>query len=260
MLGGGQVSLLWKDIPLDIFGRVQEILDVHPQATVFFRADDIAIPSAKQNRLLELFASHNTPLCAAVVPAWINLCRWEDICHRIQGKHHLFAWHQHGWIHRNHQSVGKKQEFGHGASYEQKRRAVVHGRNKLRAILGEHFLPVFTPPWNRLDLTTLHILKEHGFLAISRYRDDKLSSLPGLPDLFVNVDLHTRKEGSAKAEWHGLLAELDQALASGVAGLMLHHQCMNEAAFAFLEGLLPRLQAHPTIRLCHYVDLLAEAP
>jgi peptidoglycan/xylan/chitin deacetylase (PgdA/CDA1 family) len=256
MIVSNKVSLLWQHIPADISERVTEILNRHSGATVFFRADDIAIPSARQNRLLELFAQHNAPLCAAIVPAWINRSRWQTICRRVQGKHRLFAWHQHGWIHHNHEISGKKQEFGPGASFVQKRRDIARGRDKLTDILGEHFLPVFTPPWNRLDLDTMHILQELGFLAISRYRGDRLPTLPGLPDLSVNVDLHTRREDSAEAGWEGLFAELDRALATGVAGLMIHHQRMNDAAFAFLDALLPRLRAHPGIRLCHYGDLL----
>jgi len=258
MIVSNTASLLWQHIPDGISAQLTEILNRHRQASVFFRADDVAIPSVRQNRLLELFVRHEAPLCAAVVPAWINPTRWRDICRRVQGKQHLFAWHQHGWNHLNHQTVGKKQEFGPGASFELKRRIIIRGRDKLTAILGEHFLPVFTPPWNRLDLETLHILEELGYLAISRYRGDRLPAPPGLPDLATNVDLHTRKEDSFEAGWEGLLVELDQALATGIAGMMIHHQRMNDTAFAFLDLLLPILQAQPNIRLCLYADLLAE--
>jgi hypothetical protein len=261
MIVSNKVSPLWLHVPADIDGRIAEILDRHPVATIFFRADDVAIPSAKQNHLLELFARHDTPLCAAIVPAWFNQSRWDTICRHVHGKHHLFAWHQHGWNHHNHQPAGeKKQEFGPAATLLQKRQNIVRGRDKLVAIVGEHFLPVFTPPWNRLDQDTLHILKELGFRAISRYRGAKLPSLPGLPDLAANVDLHTRKEVSADAGWQALLSEFDQALATGLAGLMIHHQRMNAAAFAFLVALLPSIRNRPGIRLCHYRHLLLDLP
>jgi hypothetical protein len=261
MIVSNKVSPLWLHVPADIDGRIAEILDRHPAATIFFRADDVAIPSAKQDQLLQLFARQDTPLCAAIVPAWLNLSRWDTVCRQVHGKHHLFAWHQHGWNHRNHQSAGeKKQEFGPAATSQQKYRNIVRGRDKLVDIIGEHFLPVFTPPWNRLDQDTLHILKELGFRAISRYRSAKFASLPGLPDLPANVDLHTRKEASADAGWQVFLSELDQALATGLAGLMIHHQRMNAAAFAFLDALLPSIRNHPGIRLCHYRHLLEDLP
>ncbi len=256
MIVSNKVSPLWLDVPADIDGRVAKILDRYSAAKVFFRADDVAIPSAKQNLLLQLFARHDTPLCAAIVPAWFNKSRWNAICRQVDGKQHLFAWHQHGWNHRNREIAGKKQEFGPGASLEQKQRNLLRGRDKLAAVLGKHFLPVFTPPWNRLDQDTMYILKELGFRAISRYRDPKFPSIPGLPDLAANIDLHTRKEDSADAGWDALLRELDQALATGLAGLMIHHQRMNDAAFAFLDRLLSSLGKRPGIRLCQYADLL----
>lgn len=256
MIVSTKVSSLWLDVPTDIGDKVAAILDRYPAATVFFRADDIAVPSIKQNQLLELFARHDTPLGAAIVPAWFNSARWETLCRQVDDKHHLFAWHQHGWNHQNHELTGKKQEFGPGAEPEQKRQNILRGRNKLAGILGVHFLPVFTPPWNRMDMDTMYILKNLGFRAISRYRNAKIPSLPDLPDLAANIDLHTRKESGAGAGWEALLTELDQALATGIAGFMVHHQRMNDAAFSFLETLLLSLHNHPEIRLCHYGHLL----
>lgn len=256
MIVSNKVSALWLDVPANILDRLGESLGRRRQVTVFFRADDVAIPSAKQDRLLELFVRHDAPLCPASVPAWLNQARWASISRRVDGKHHLFAWHQHGWNHHNHEPIGKKQEFGPGANYAQKRRNILRGRDKLAAILGEHLQPVFTPPWNRLDLETMHILKELGFTAMSRYRDAKIPAIPGLPDLAANVDLHTRKESSAEACWNGLFTELDQALASGRVGFMIHHQRMNAAAFAFLDGLLSLLVKTPGISLCHYSEML----
>ena len=260
MIVSNKASLLWRQLPADLHTRMEDILRRHPGATVFFRADDVAIPSIKQDRLLGIFARHDAPLCAALVPAWMTVKHWEAIARSVQGKHHLFAWHQHGWNHLNHESAGKKQEFGPGANPEQKRRAIIRGRDKLVSILGNHFLPVFTPPWNRLDPETIGILLDAGFRAISRYRGDKLPSLPGLPDLPVNVDLHTRKETSPEAGWDAFLAELDQALASGRVGFMLHHQRMNEAAFDFLDALLPMLRAHTDISLVHFGEILGNTP
>lgn len=253
----GRLSMIWRRIPDDIGERLQEICHRHRGARLFFRADDIAIPSRRQDRLLSLFVRHETPLCAAIVPTWITADRWRRICAVVSDRHDLFAWHQHGFNHRNHQDEGKKQEFGPGLELAAKRRYVVRGRQRLAAILGEHFLPVFTPPWNRLDPDTLQILREEGFVAISRYRGDRLLAPPDLPDLACNVDLHTRREKSWGEGWPALLAELDQALASGLAGLMLHHNRMNETSFGFLDQLLPMLR-QSGIELCHYRRLLED--
>ena len=251
----GRLSAVWRRVPDDIGERLEEICNRHRGARLFFRADDIAIPSRRQDRLLALFVRHQTPLCAAIVPVWLTADRWRRICAVVGDRHDLFAWHQHGFSHRNHQREGKKQEFGPDLDPAKKRRQIARGRQRLAAILGERFLPVFTPPWNRLDPETLDILRAEGFLAISRYRGDRLAAPPGLPDLACNVDLHTRREESCTEGWTALLSELDQAMAGGLAGLMLHHNRMNEAAFGFLDLLLPLLQ-QSGIGLCHYRQLL----
>jgi peptidoglycan/xylan/chitin deacetylase (PgdA/CDA1 family) len=245
-------------LPEELLPPVEKLI-AGRRATVFFRADDIAIPSCRQDRLLQLFLRHQVPLCAAVVPTWITPARWQEICTLVGSHHHLFAWHQHGWNHRNHQQVGKKQEFGTGLTAAAKERTIAAGRARLTAILGDHFLPVFTPPWNRVDSDTLEVLRRQGYGAISRYRDDRLPSLPGLPDFPANVDLHTRKEASGALGRQGLLDELEQALSSGTVGLMIHHQRMNEAAFEILERLLVRFKAEPGLSLRHFGEMLAAA-
>jgi peptidoglycan/xylan/chitin deacetylase (PgdA/CDA1 family) len=250
------ISSLWLQVPENICTRLQHILDQHGQALIFFRADDVAIPSTRQDRLLQLFTRHGVPLCAAVIPAWMNAFRWEIIRRQVGEQNHLFAWHQHGWNHRNHESTGKKQEFGPAASRERKHKTLVRGRDKLLSIMGDQFLPVFTPPWNRLDAETMTLLRQEGFRAISRFHGNALPPPPGLPDFPVNVDLHTRREGDPKAGWVALLDELNRALSSGTVGFMLHHQRMNEAAFAFLDRLLTEIQCHPGLRLVHFGTLL----
>ena len=80
-------------------------------------------------------------------------------------------------------------------------------------------------------------------------------SPPGLPSFDVNVDLHIRKEGSAKAGWENLFNELHQAVSSGSCGIMIHHQRMNGAAFDFLATLLKVLAENKKIQLVNFRDL-----
>lgn len=253
-------SLLWKHDPAYILNRVLDSFAASSQAQVFFRADDIAIPSGNQHRLLQLFSHFEVPLCAAMVPAWMNESRWESICVNVQDKHHLFSWHQHGWVHTNHETTGKKHEFGPGSTADRKRRDISRGRDKLERILGRQFLPVFTPPWNRMDLETLHILKDLGFAAISRYSHAKPPTLTGLPDFPASVDLHTRKEATPQESLDSFLRELEASLSHGTVGFMLHHQRMSQNAFSFLEELLPRLGHQPGLRLCHFGHFLDGLP
>jgi len=258
MIVSNTASLLWNEIPADALQRVSALFDARPGATVFFRADDVAIPSARQDLLLELFVRNQAPLCAAMIPAWLSGKRWARIDGQVAGNHRLFAWHQHGWNHINHETQGKKQEFGPSLGSRDKQRAILRGRDKLAGILGDRFLPVFTPPWNRVDAEAMAMLRDAGFRAISRYSAAKVPALEGLPDLFANVDLHTRKEPDAASGWEALLHEFEQALAGGRVGIMIHHQRMNGPAFAFLDGLLGMLRARTDLRLVHFGHLLED--
>ena len=59
---------------------------------VFFRADDIAVPSKNFSRMMDLFLSYRIPLCLAVVPAWLTPKRWEATAEfREKGKDELIV-------------------------------------------------------------------------------------------------------------------------------------------------------------------------
>ena len=81
---------------------------------------------------------------------------------------------------------------------------------------------------------------ELGFTAVSRSAGaDKKVPLPeGLPDVPVNVDLHTRTEPDPIEGLDRLVREFADAAAAGRIGVMLHHQRMNDAAFDFLDRCL----------------------
>jgi hypothetical protein len=74
----------------------------------------------------------------------------------------------------------------------------------------------------------------------------------------VAVDLHTRKEENPEAGRLALFKELGEALNHPLCGVMIHHQRMNEAAFAFLDLLLQSLTRWRGVRLVHLGDLLGE--
>jgi len=103
--------------------------------------------------------------------------------------------------------------------------------------MGDDFQPIFTPPWNRFDNETGEALLELGYRAVSRSNgEQKKVPLPnGLPDVPINVDLHTRSEVDPVEGLTALLEEFGEAVESGRVGVMLHHQRMNEAAFMFLD-------------------------
>lgn len=254
-------SELWKKIPPDwdarLGGAVDRGLAAAPgnRAVVWFRADDIAAPGRNFQRMIAAFTRHRTPLALAVVPAWLTRPRWEAIRKIAEPGADFWCWHQHGWRHANHEIVGKKQEFGSARPAGAVVGDLRNGRNRLRDILGWDFYPAFTPPWNRCGPEALTGLVDLGFRALSRSAGATPPAPPGLPEFPVNVDLHTRRDPDPETGWDNLLAEWESAVSTGTAGIMLHHQRMNDAAVDFLDRLLPLLRARSGIRMAGLPEL-----
>jgi len=221
----------------------------------FFRADDVAVPGRQFSRMMDLFSTYGVPLSLAVVPAMLTRKRWQYLKGFEKKNPSRWCWHQHGWRHVNHETEGKKQEFGDGRTTSEIKRDLVRGKERLEMLMGDRFYPVFTPPWNRCSSSTLQLIKELGYAAVSRSRGSMPSSPPGLPDYDVNVDLHTRKEKSPAAAWEKLFAELQQAISSNYCGIMIHHRMMNGAAFDFMEILLKTLVESPALQPVHFREL-----
>ncbi len=257
------VSSIWKKFPKNIFSCLEACLDTLNNPVdqgagkvIFFRADDVAVPSDNFSRLVSLFLRYRVPLSLAVVPAWLTVQRWGRLKELTGDFPSLWCWHQHGWRHVNHSMERKKYEFGQSRSYSQIKNDLKNGMNRLKNIMGKDFYPIFTPPWNRCDDQTLRELKNLKFKAISRSSGNRSEKVDGITEYNVNVDLHTRKEKNPEEGWNYLFETLKQSLASGLCGIMVHHQLMNAEAFLFLESLFEVLADKSDIKTVHLKDLV----
>jgi len=250
-------ALIWRDPPP---AAARWIADCVARAAgarrsptaVYFRADDIGVPGARFTRLIQLFARHRTPLCLAVVPAWLTPQRWTALARVGQRHLGLWCWHQHGWRHQNHERQGKKQEFGPTRPVAAIERDLAQGRARLAALMGADFYPVFTPPWNRCTEAALHWLQQTGYKGLSRSRGSHPPSPAGLPEWPMDVDLHTIKAEDPAAGWNALLEALARGLTNTHCGVMIHHQRMNLAAFEALDFLLGQIRRYPRFQLTDF--------
>ena len=223
-------------------------------STVFFRADDIGVPSAMFAAMISLFKKYRMPLCLAVVPSWLTAERFKALQIETAGSK-LFCWHQHGWTHRNHEKRGKKQEFGYSRTTQQLGMDIHKGMNRLHAILADDFYPVFTPPWNRCSADTLEILEKLNFAGVSRDAGATPPAQPTLQDFQVNVDLHTRKEKNTEESFEKLCSEIQLSISSGRSGIMLHHQRMNDNSLLLLEQLLQIFYQIKNLEVKNFKDI-----
>ncbi|MBU0972170.1 MAG: polysaccharide deacetylase family protein [Proteobacteria bacterium] len=238
-------------VPLEIRKHLGEVLDRGrenaKETRLYFRADDMGVPGKKAFLLMEMFKANGVPLNLALVPAWLTQQRWEAIRPFARKAGSLFSWHQHGWRHVNHESVGKKQEFGLSRKIQDIKRELIQGTHRLTSLVGKRYCPVFTPPWNRCDKRTLALVAALGFYAVSRDFGCIPPSPAGLRDFPVHVDLHTRKDESPARGWEGLFNDLAAGLESGQCGIMVHHARMDGPAFVFLEYLIEEIQKNSWI-------------
>ena len=250
--------ILYRNFPGDGLQRIKDTLSAALDRSTFplslpvlFRADDIAVLSPNFLRMLYLFQTYQLPLCLAVVPTWLTQTRWKAIKSHIDTESSLWCWHQHGWNHTNHQSTGKKCEFGTARSRSAITDDLSRGKDRLRTIVGSDFSPFFTPPWNRCSDETLLILAEQGFSGVSRSRGEQGKKAP-LEDFFVNVDLHTRKEPDCDSALEALCDDLRLAVEQHYVSIMIHHQLMNDSAFELLELLLALMAENSNFRVCTF--------
>lgn len=224
--------------------------------SVFFRADDIGIPSRRFEQLIECFRKHNLPLCLATVPAWLTETRLKELRRLTGANNSQWCWHQHGRVHRNFEKTGKKQEFGSARAKSDIHASLCRGKERLEHLLDRDFHPVFTPPWNRCNSDTLQALADLSFKAISRSKGARPKTIDQLPDYQVNVDLHTRKEIQPYLALENLLTEIELGLATGLCGIMIHHQRMNRSALQLLDILLGHITSNRALYPVHFADLL----
>lgn len=249
----------------DAYGRIARTIDracnqADGSLALFFRADDIGIPSRNFQLLIDCFIKHRMPLCLAAVPSWITDKRFSDLKQLTGTGSTQWCWHQHGRIHRNFERDGKKQEFGPSRTREEIKNSLRNGKRRLKNIIAGEFQPYFTPPWNRCSAATIESLVELNFSALSRSRGAKPETVDELPDFQIGVDLHTRKEISPHVGFENLLSELEKTIISGQCGIMIHHQRMNNRAFDFLDLLLSAIKDNPRLTPVLFNDLFAISP
>lgn len=257
------LSSMWQGPEPLVEQRLDRMLDLGisecspGRPLVWFRADDVAVPSANFAAMLACFRRHKLPLALAVVPSWLTVSRWRELRSQM-GSGGAWTLHQHGRRHMNHEPRGRKSEFGPARAPDHKKRDLQLGKERLETILDKKFYPVFTAPWNRFDTATGQCLAGLGFLAASRNDKALLREPIDLPEIPVNCDLHTRR-GSTTQTWTDFFAEMQWWLSQGLLGIMLHHQRMNARALQFLDTLLAALAGRPGLEVLPLGDLVDAA-
>lgn len=221
---------------------------------VFFRNDDVDVDEPTLRQLLSTFRSLKTPLDLAVIPG-----RLTESCVALLKEHDRsqFGLHQHGWQHVNHETSGRKCEFGISRSYDQQLNDIARGQQRMDEAFGQSWPRIFTPPWNRCTEETYRVLDQLGFEGLSKDNSKPLVTGYGFREISVIFDLYRWKGEPAMKSPENVSGELvAQINELDIIGIMLHHKVMDAAAFAFLEQLIETLRACPNVRFQTIQSLL----
>lgn len=221
---------------------------------LFFRDDDLGWNPKEFARLVTLFARHDQKLNAAAIPGEItDQMIQESIPYSYQAAPFLQVV-THGFQHKNHETAGKKSEYGSARTLEEVKNELETGR-LLLAERFENYFPCFVPPWNRFEDRFLGLLPECGYRMLSRDEPSRALKAP-LPEFDVALDLHTSKtEGRRSAkEIFRDLAKRNEA-GQECTGVMLHHSKMTEEDFVILDDLLKEISKRG-IASCFFSDLI----
>ncbi len=135
---------------------------------------------------------------------------------------------------------------------------------RLRDLLGETLLPIFVPPWNRIDPRHAARLPALGFAGLSCFRDHRNGpgGGPALLNTHVDVmDWHGGRVGRSAAALVGEIATLlagwrEDEPGADALGLLLHHRDHDETAWSVLDDLLTIVADHPAAAVADPRSLL----
>lgn len=214
------------------------------------RDDDAGWDDARLFALLRCTEQARVPIDLALIPTATGAALAAELRARFDGADGLIGLHQHGHSHTNHETQGRKCEFGPGRDPEAQRRDLSHGRERLRSLFGARLDAIFTPPWNRCSVATPALLAELGYAALSR--DRTAPPQHDLPEVRMDVDwCKQRRLATERGEAGGDAIALELARhvrASATVGLMLHHADMSELELGWLRAWLPGWARHPNAR------------
>ncbi len=218
---------------------------------VVIRLDDVRGLCDRLERVWTVLEDHGAPVHLGVIPADLTADEAGRLLERAARSRTPVSAQQHGYLHLDRGTGKRRFEFGDERGVEEQRSDVLAGRRILERRLGSLFEPIFVPPWDRLGESTLEVLADEQYLAVSVIETSSSPESPRVPRVPMTTDPVKWRPQPVHKPWDATFEEVEALLADrGYAGIELHHEIMDEAAAAGLEGLLGRLAGveWPTMR------------
>lgn len=208
----------------------------------WWRDDDAIEPTGALERLGLAAVTATLPVHIAVIPAAATQALADHVAERA----HLIPL-VHGWAHANHApDTAKKAEFGSPRAAAASE--LTRGKERLSKLFADRLVPVFVPPWNRMDDRYLPLLAAAGFCAVSTFgRSRKAQILPFINTHLDPVDwrgtrgLHDPDRLISQAVTELQARRTDRILADEPFGLLTHHLIHDDQIWDFCTGFVTEM-------------------
>lgn len=212
---------------------------------LWWRDDDAVAPSGELQHLAKLSAKLKLPVHVAVVPD-----RAQSELADFMATTPQLVPIVHGWRHENHAAPdAKKSEFGTPRTTATTE--ITDALTRMRALFQARVLPIFVPPWNRIDASYSTALIAAGYRGLSTFtpRPARLAA-PGLVQINCHIDPIDWHDTRGLKDPDTVIAEtvsnLTQRLqgeadASEPFGYLTHHLVHTPDLWAFTERYLDEL-------------------
>ena len=219
---------------------------------LWLRDDDAITPSPALDRLAGLGERFGLPVLLAVIP----MLAQPELAVALRDRPMLLPC-QHGCWHRSHAPDGeRKSEFGPQRAGAEIDAEIGEARRRLQELFGPALLPVFVPPWNRIDPAHAARLPVLGFAGLSCFRGYGLG--PGGGPVLGNTHLDIMDWGGGRIGRRAdeMIPEICRLLTAkrtaktpdGQAfGVLMHHRDHDAMAWAFLDAFLSVATRHPAV-------------
>lgn len=199
-----------------------------PPVTLWWRDDDAGAWTPALARLLDLASRHAVPLAIAAVPTALD----DKARARLPAAPGVTLL-VHGYRHANHApAAAKKAEFGAHRPLADMVAEVAEARRRL-----PRSLPVFVPPWNRIDPLLAAALPGIGFAGLSTHGDASFA-VAALRQVNTTIDPIDWRDGRRFIGGEAVLGRISAAPPGRPIGLLTHHATMPEEMWQFLDTLL----------------------
>ena len=217
------------------------------RATFWWRDDDAIDATPALDRLLRLSARHRAPLALAVIARDAT----PALAARVAAGADIHVL-QHGWDHRNHAPAGaKKAELGDDRPDAALSAALAEGRRRLVGLFGERFVPVLTPPWNRIGQRAQALLPGLGYRGLTTFGARRADDTDGRVNTHLDI-IDWRGTRGFAGDAACLRVVIDHLAgrragrydSAEPTGLLTHHRDHDAGCWRFVARFLATVDGH----------------